>query len=133
MAFERHRTAFPGIAIATISSRVPVRVAPTGAQDRAVVPVATTSEPVFGFSADTGAVPGAALPIHDEGNTVKVVAAASIGVGAEVGIASSNGAMGPIAGASGVVRHSAGLSVTAAAEGEVFSLYVRPRQLSGAV
>ena len=133
MAIELHRSGFPGIALATIMPRTPVRLAPTGSQDRAVVPVVNTTEPVLGFSGDQVTRPGEALAVYDDGNVVKAVAAASVGIGAEVGIASSNGAMAPVAGASGVARHSSGQSVTAAAAGEVFSIYVRTRQLSGAV
>ena len=132
MAFERHRTAFPGIALATVLPRTAVRFAPTGVQDRAVVPVTDSTQPVLGVTGDAPANPGQSCRAHDHGNTVKMVAGASIGHGAEVGVASANGAVGPIAGASGVVRHSIGQSCTVAAPGEVFSVYVNPRQLSGA-
>jgi hypothetical protein len=144
MAHERHNgVKFPGIAIATLvgplsgGGAMPVKSAPTGTQPRAVLPIATYNELPLGIAlakaqpAASGAEYPAAVTVHGQGNTVKVVAGASIGVGAEVNIASSNGAMGPVAAASGSLRYTIGQSETPAAAGEVFSLYVNPRPLSG--
>jgi hypothetical protein len=142
MAHERHNgVKFPAIAIATLIGPLSgggahaVKSAPTGTQPRAVLPIATYNELPLGVALakanpNGGSYP-AAVTVHGVGNTVKVVAAASIGVGAEVNIASSNGAMGPVAAASGSLRYTIGQSETPAAAGEVFSLYVNPRALSG--
>jgi hypothetical protein len=64
---------------------------------------------------------------------VRVPAGGSLGHGADVGVASTNGALGPVSAASGVARYRVGQALTAAAAGETFSLYVNPKQLSGLV
>lgn len=133
MAHERHKRAFPGINIsaATIPGRTVVRLSATGTTERAVEAAGSTNVLPLGVALfDAG--PGKAVTVHDENNTVKVKAAASLGVGAEIGVVSGTTSVGPLVGASGVVRHSVGQSETPAAAGEVFSLYINPRQLSGA-
>jgi len=132
MAFELHRNHFPGIAASVINAGQVVALAP-GDTQRTVVPVATqlpisaASSVPLGIALATSASPGNAVSILDALNVVKVSAAASIGAGAPVGLASSNGGFGPItASGSWVV----GQSVTAAAAGEVFSVYVNPRPIT---
>jgi hypothetical protein len=132
MAQERLKNAMPKIALAAINPNTLVKSAATGTQERAVLAVATNNEDVLGVAAATAGASGSeAITVYGEGAVVKVKAAASIGIGAECHIASSNGALGPVVGASGTARYSAGLSESAAAAGEYFSLLVRPRKLSG--
>lgn len=134
MAHERHKRAFPGINIssATIAERTVVQFAPTGTTERAVQAAGSTNVLPLGVAL-TNAAPGKAVTVHDGDNTVKVRAAASIGVGANVGVVSGTTSVGPVVGASGVKVYTVGQSETPAAAGEVFSLYVNPQQLSGAV
>lgn len=79
------------------------------------------------------ALRGESVAVHVDGEVVKVIAAASMGPGADVHIASgASGRFQPVAGASGTANTSVGQNVSgAAAAGEVFSLYVSPRQLGG--
>lgn len=100
--------------------------------DNQVVPVATNNVRPFG-QVDASAAQGEQVTVYGENNVVKLVAAASVGHGAEVGVASTNGDIGPIAGASGITRFAVGQTRSAAAAGEVVSVYVKPRQLSNLI
>ncbi|HMJ01572.1 MAG TPA: hypothetical protein VK506_01450 [Conexibacter sp.] len=100
--------------------------------DNQIVPIGTNNVRPYG-QVDASGAQGEQLTVYGLNNVVKVVAAASVGHGAEVGVASTNGDIGPIAGASGITRWSAGVTRSAAAAGEVLSLYVQPRQLSNLI
>lgn len=128
-AFELHRGGFPAIAGSNVNDHVAVQH-DVGDTQRQVLPAASKNVEPVGVTL-ASAVAGNPVTVFDYGNVVKVTAGASLGAGSEVGVASTNGALGPVAGASGSVVWSVGRSETAAAPGEVFSLYVRPRQLSG--
>ena len=130
MAFELHRSAFPGLAASNINTRAALTLA--SGTDRGLVPVATCNVRPHSIALAT-ALRGEAVTAHDEGNYVKINAGASMGPGAEIGVASTNGALAPVAGASGSVVYSVGQSVGAGVAGEVTTLYVNPRQLSGLV
>lgn len=135
MAFELHAgIVIPGVAASNITSGVPVAFASSAAQDRAVVPVGSLNALPVGVALAT-AGPTSSLPnavtVHGIGNIVKALAAASIGVGADVAVGSTNGVLVGAAGASGVVKYALGQSVTPANPGEYFSVYVNPRILSG--
>lgn len=130
MSYDLIRSSFPAIAASNVSARALVALTTSG--QRAVVPLATNTTRPLGI-VNNSASRGDACTVYDTGNYVKVTAAASIGRGAEVGIASSNGAFGPIAGASGVSIFSVGQSTEAAAAGEKFAVYVSPRQLSNLI
>lgn len=131
MAFELHHTPFPAIAASNVGARIPVSL-DTGSAERQVVPIATNNVRPFGVTIAT-ALQGEGLPVPHVGDTVKLTAVASVGVGAGVGVASSNGAVGPISGASGVTRWELGQTVSAAAGGEVVSVFVSPRQISNLI
>lgn len=131
MAFKLHRSGFPGIAASAINVEAAVGIA--SGVDRSFSPIATANVRPFGIALATAVNAGDGLTILDEGNVAIVTAAASLGRGAEIGVASTNGALGPVAAASGLAVYSAGQSLSAAAAGEEFSLYVNPRQLSGLV
>lgn len=116
------------------------------AQYVVVVPDTTTDSQVFTAADNTVLPVGVALAtvptygyeagIAVEG-VVKVLVAASIGAGALAHVASSNGAIGPIA-ASGVVastaagqaaRFAVGVVQEARAAGEYASLFISPREI----
>lgn len=122
MAFELHRHAFPGIAATHVAARQVVKLAP-GAIERGVMPAAAADEPIG--VALTTATAGNAVTVHEQQSVAKVVAAASLGAAANVGVVGATTSLGPVA--SGSMR--TGQSVAAAQPGEVFSLYVNPRQL----
>lgn len=119
----------PCFAATHLGERVPVKLV-EGATARIVAPVASLNEETIGFT-QTSASSGFAVEVQAVGNIVKAVAAASVGAGADVALGSPNGALGPVAAASGVVKYKSGVSLSDAAAGEVFSVFVNPRQLSG--
>ncbi len=128
-AFELHKNEFPAIAASDLNPGRVVKL-DVGDTQRQVVPVATSNGEPLGVALATG-LQGKPVTIELNGSIVKVVAGGSIGAGADVGVASTNGSLGPVSGASGSVVFTVGKAMSAAAAGESFSLYVRPRQLSG--
>lgn len=124
MAWELHNgrrsEAFKaGVAIA---ARKPVKVGTV--VDEVLLATANTDS-VLGIT-DNVASAGLHITVYQEGNVCKAVAAASLGFGANVGIASTNGDFGPVAAASGSAKVVVGQARTSAAAGETFSLYVNP-------
>lgn len=132
MAFELHRSALPGIAASAINAQSVV-THDIGDTQRQFLPVSTSGLEPVGVALATAVNPGDGVTVHDAYNVVKIVAAASLGAGANVGVASTNGQLGIVAGASGVTTWRVGKSLSAAAAGETFSLYVNPRQLSNLI
>lgn len=133
MAFEIHDAglAFPGIAASNCQPGQVVSLA-TGTE-RGIMPCASANLRPFGV-AFAAATQGDAVTVHAIGNIVKVIANASVGVGAHVTVASGAATgVAPITVASGTLAHSVGVSVTAAAAGETLSIYVHPRQLGALV
>lgn len=135
MAGELHR---PGLqytvkAASAINPRKPVTF--VGTSELLAVPIGSglTGVRVNGFTGGgtVGASGAEFVTIYEEGNIVKVKAAASIGVAAEAGVASTNGDLGPVAQASGTLKYTAGIALSPADAGEFFSLYVKPRTLGG--
>lgn len=90
-----------------------------------VVPAANaTAGTLLGLAVATAASPGDGVSVQYEG-VGKAIAAASVGVGALVGVMSASaGGLGPVA--SGTENRSLGISRTAAAAGETFSVLIRP-------
>lgn len=130
-AFELHTNGFPGIAASAIAMGAVVGL-DVGDVQRQVLPLATVNAEPHGIALASAVNPGDGIPVINRiGDVIKVTAIASLGHGADVGIASTNGGLGPITGASGVVKWRVGRAVTAAAASEVFSLYVSPRELGG--
>lgn len=105
------------------------------------------SQRPFGSVQATGATAGAFVAVYEAPSYVKAIAAASVGIGGEVALASvgvASGAqgnaiattslLGPAsAGASGVARWAVGIAQSAAAGGEIFTVKLEPRQVSGLV
>ena len=139
-AMELYRWTFPAIAASAIRAGDAVGFpVGSGGLDRQVVPLASWNLEPFGVALATANYAAATPPftagvgIVDRGNTIKVAAGASLGAGADVGVATVSGSLiyGPVVGAAGTVVWRVGKAVSPAAAGEVFSLYVDPRQLSG--
>jgi hypothetical protein len=126
-SFELHRDGFPAKAATTIQAGQVVGVS-AGAVQRTVQPVvANTAEP-FGVALAT-ALTGESVSVLESRNVVKVSAAASLGAGADVAVVGATSSLGFTV-ASGVWRVGVALTGVAAA-GEVFSVYVSPRQRIG--
>lgn len=131
MAFEILDDPFPGLAASAIQDRQVVSLN-TGAVERSVVPMSGGTSMPFGIEArGASALQGEGVTIADRGNYAKAVAAASLGAGADIAVVGATRSLGLAAAASGLAKWTIGQSVTAAAAGEVFTLYVNPRQLSG--
>jgi hypothetical protein len=139
MAFELYRWTFPGIAASNIGAGAALALT-ASALERQVIPISSTNVEPFGVALATAAAVAATPPfsaavgVVDAGNTIKVTAGASLGVGADVGVANASSSWAaPVVGASGVAVWRVGKAVGPAAAGEIFGLYVSPRQLSGLV
>lgn len=132
MAFELHRSAFPGIAASAVNAQQAVSL-DVGDVQRQVLPLATNNVEPLGVTIATAVNPADSVAVFDRGNIVKVPAVASFGAGQDIGVASTNGGFGTVSGASGVTRWAVGKSVTGALAGEIFSLYVNPKQLSNLI
>jgi hypothetical protein len=123
MSFVIHKSPFPGLAASPITAGQPVKVGTAG--ERQVIPVTADTEEIFGVTDRDGvsALTGDAVTVHEPGETVKAIAAASIAGGAKVSWA--NASAGFVAGASG--KQSVGLNVSGpVVPGDVFALYIRP-------
>lgn len=126
MAYVQHdgkRESF--VAASNINPLIPVKADTVANQ---VVPLATNNVRPLGL-VDATALQGAAVTVYGQDNTVKCVAVASMGAGAEVGVGSTNGNVGLITYASGTLKWALGVTRTAAGAGETISVYVNPRQL----
>lgn len=142
MSFELHRYQHQQ-GLKAASAIPPKTVVKLGSAQDTVLPVASNNDRPFGVTGASGAV-GVAVAVYENENIVKAIAAASLGYGAEVGLASIGVAsavqgsalatttlLGPIAGASGAAVWSVGVAEEPAAAGEVFAVLIKPRQLSG--
>lgn len=132
MAYELHLDdhAHSGVAAATtITPRHPVNIAGTSVP--LVVPVASSNLVVDGVTGAATTASGAQAVVYFDGNVVKMVAAASLGAGADVSVGTTvTGAVwgGSIFAASG--HWCIGKSLSTAAAGEVVSVFVKPRKHS---
>lgn len=135
MAFELHR---PGhqqaiVAASAILPRQAVRLA--GTDGLFLLPAATNSDRPFGVAGPatvgaSGLADGEMCTVYEELNIVKAVAGASLGVGAEVSVGSTNGVLTPAALVAASGHWAVGFAETPAAAGEIFALYVKPRRVS---
>jgi hypothetical protein len=129
MAFEILDDPFPGIAASAIQDR---QVVALTTSERGVIPMSGGTSIAFGIECrGASALQGEGVTIALRGECAKAVAAASLGAGADIAVVGATRSLGLAAGASGLARWTVGQSLTAAAAGEVFTLYVNPRQLSG--
>lgn len=130
MAFELINTnQFPGLAASVIQDKQVVTLT-TG--ERGVCPAAAATTEPHGITV-ASALLGEAVTVYAQGNYCKAIAAASMGAGANVGVIGATRSLGLSAGASGVANWRVGKTVTAAAAGEVVTIYVNPMQLSGLI
>lgn len=139
MAFVEDRFSLPFKAASALVPKDVVRLASLG-----VIRCASTNFEPFGLVEATGATPGLGVAVFEEHTVQKAIAGASLGYGTDVGIATvgiASGAqpdgvatvtqLGPVSAASGSVVHRVGIALEPAAAGEIFSVYLKPRQLSG--
>lgn len=131
MIGEHLRNSLPYTAASNVSPEAVVAL-DTGI-DRGALPVATNNVEPVGVVGPATALQGESVTVYGQGDVVQVTACASLGAGANVGVASTNGQLGPVVGASGVTRYRVGQAREAAAAGEKFSLYVNPKQLSNLI
>lgn len=123
------RGGLPMVAASAVNADVAVRVAASG-NTWSVVACSTSAQEPLGVSMASAPNPGDAVTVQDDGNIPKVTAAASLGAGADVMVGSSNGALAPANAPVGSGVWLLGKSLSPAAAGEKFSLYVRPRQVT---
>lgn len=130
MPYERlHQPADSYVGASAIDWGVAVKRTTT--KDEVILSTVNT-EDAFGITAATGATAGGIVAVHwGGGNEVIALAGASLGAGADVGVASTNGTLGPVAAASGVRKYTLGKSTSAAAAGAYFTVQLRPRELTG--
>lgn len=143
MAGELHRPGhqLPVKAASAINPHSAVQL--VGTSELLAIAAASTNLRPFGVTG--GQTAGASginqnelVTIYEPGNIVKVKAAASLGVGAEVGVTGASGGAAGFSivapaslGASGIAVWSTGQSLSPAAAGELFSLYINPRLVGG--
>ncbi len=139
MAMELFRWTYPAIAASAIRAGDVVGFPiGSGGLERQVIPLASCNLEPFGIALATAnfanATPpfSAACPVVDRGNTIKVTAGASLGAGADVGVATTSGSLilGPVAGSGGTTVWRVGKAHSPAVAGEVFSLYVDPKNMN---
>jgi hypothetical protein len=131
MAFELHRDpGLPGIAASAMAANTVV-TEDVGDVQRQFLAVATVNVEPVGVTRSVASNAGDGVTVYDFNHVVRAVAIASLGHGADIGVASTNGGLGPVSAASGTVKWRVGKSLNAAAAGETFSLSIRPRQLGG--
>lgn len=118
-------------AASAINPLVPVQIA--GTSDPYFLPIATNNVRPYGLNSEaTGGASGLNqrehVTVYEPGNIAKAVSLASIGVGQEVGVGSSNGAL-----AGGLLAASAhwavGVTLSPAGAGEFLSVLIQPRKV----
>jgi len=146
MAWQEDRFALPYRAASAIVPQSIVTIDP-GVANGQVKLLTNASQRPLGSVQATGATPGVSVAVYEAPSVVKAIAAASLGVGAEVSLASLGVAsaaqanslatttlLGPASvGASGSVEWAVGIALTNALAGEIFSVKLEPRQVSGLV
>ena len=121
------RLVLPRVAASAIGANLPVRASASAVNE--VVLTTATNQRCLGLTVATAGTYQQGVSIQTEG-VAKAIAGASVGVGAAVAIASTNGALGPVAAAAsapipiGITQ--VGETVSAAAAGEVFSVLLTP-------
>lgn len=126
---QHEKNRLPRRAASQVNEGAPVRS--SASQVDYVVPVGSYNLPVQGVAVATAASPGDGVAIQTEG-VVVCRAAASVGHGAVVAVGSTNGRLIPVGAAPSAPIpqgiNTVGESVTAAADGEYFSVLLKPRQ-----
>ena len=121
MAFEIHKTPFPGVAVGTIIAGAPVKWSSAG--ECAVSVCATSTDRVAGVT-HVAAASGQPVAVHEPGETVKAIAAATVLAGVTVTFSAASAGYYPGINASG--HAAAGNCVSGDTNpGETFSLNIR--------
>lgn len=136
MAFEQTQqgVTFPGVAATGIKLWDAVTLASSVTQDRAVAPVASHNQLPLGIaqaSAGTGASLPQSVTVQGVGSLLKVTAGATVAVGQDVHQTVGSSAYAGVTGASGSTKFAIGQAVTPANPGELFTVYINPRIISG--
>lgn len=128
MAYERilHAHQRPVKAATTLIPNIPLVLG--GSSALLAIPAGSNNSDIFGWNGAATVASGAFCTVLEDQNVVKAVACASLGAGAVVDIGSTTGRLRPAAGASGAPRYEVGVSETPAADGETFSVRIRPRR-----
>jgi hypothetical protein len=113
------RQVLPRQAASQLAGYVPVRTSASSADQ--VLAVGTTNQRVLGMGIATAASPGDPYAVQVDG-VAKAIACASIGNGALLAVGSTNGRLAPAASGAQIV----GESQTPAADGDVFSVLLKP-------
>lgn len=119
--------AFPFYAGSAINRHTAVRHSASGGEGQ-VLPVSTSlgaAQEVIGVAVATAASPGVPVAVQMSG-VAKMVAASTIAAGADVIVASSNGAVGAGFGAASPGTNRVGIADEPALAGETFSVIIRP-------
>lgn len=129
MSFELHQDKhqFPAPYAATgFQTRMPIKFSGTNVLQAA--PVATAADVVVGVTGAATYAASESVTVYYSQNIVKMRAAGSVGVGADVFVSSTNGGVGP----SGIIVASAhfvlGQTLTTAAAGDIVSVFINPRK-----
>lgn len=129
MADYRHEFVEPLIAASQINQWIPVRgLGGASSRDEYVMAYGGSANPVIGFSIATVASPGEPVAVVTAGRA-KGIAAGSVGAWAPLG-QNASGLLAPLAAgaAASVLQQQVGVSVEAAAAGQVFTILVSPQQ-----
>jgi hypothetical protein len=130
MAFLQIRQTDAYITASAIADQRPV-TAVSSVANMIILAATSTMRPI-GLT-DASQAQGLAVTVNEHSSIAKAIAAASVGPNTVVGVASTNGALGPVSGASGISVWSVGETRNAAAAGETLSIYVNPRQISNLI
>lgn len=128
MAFELHqdKEQLHVQAATDLLNRSAIKLA--GTSVLLAAPIATAADEPFGVTHNASYLATDIAAVFFRGNIMKMKAAGSVGAAADVFVASTNQGVGP----SGIITASAhwiiGKTVSAAAAGEIVSVYVNPRR-----
>lgn len=127
MAFELHQDkhTLPIQTLVDLNPRTPVKLA--GTSGLLVTAAASANDEVFGFTNAATYLAGEIAAVYFSQNIVKARAGASVGAGAGLIVGSSNGVVIP-GGVAASGHFLAGQSMSAAAAGEIVSVFVNPRK-----
>ena len=139
MAYKNPGLTLPMTAASAIGAHLPVFMNIASSRDEVVVLAVANTSDVIGMTQATVASAGYEVGVVVSG-VAKAIAAASLGAGVRVAVASTNGALGPLQpsgiatalgsalGAAGA-RFVVGRSLTAAAAGDIFSILLDPCEI----
>lgn len=139
MADYNHESVQPFVAGSAIAQWAPVYQNIASTRDEVVLPANSIAQDIVGLTIATVATPGDPAAVVVSGRA-KAVCAASVGAGARVGIASTNGGLGPLvpsglstalgsALGAGGLRFAVGRTLKSYAPGEVMTVLLNPQQV----